>query len=582
MSAVLDTDIARHIWRTRYRAVGEAGIKATWRRVARAAASVETGPGHAEVWQRRFESILTDFRFLPAGRILAGAGSGRHVTLFNCFVMGAIGDTLPEIFGHLRECALTLQQGGGIGVDFSTLRPAGRAAERSGTTASGPVPFIHVWNAMCQAMEAAGNRRGAMMATLDCRHPDIEAFIEAKRTPGVLGNCNLSVLVTDAFVKAVRDDADWPLRFPVDGGADACTVSSTPARSLWRRITEASRAGSEPGMLFIDTINRENNLGYCESIRATNPCGEAPLPPYGACNLGSLNLTRFVIEPFTPSARIDLPAVADITATAVRLLDNIIDLSEFPLAAQAEQGRASRRIGLGLTGLADALIMLGLDYRSSEAREMAAGIVTVMRDSAYCQSTHLAREKGAFGNFREEAYLQQPFICRLPSAIRQQIADHGMRNSHLLAIAPTGTISLLAGNVSSGIEPVFAPAFRRRVRTGEGSDQFDLENAACRCWRQLHGHQGLPPALVCADRIDAETQLAMMATLQPLIDGAISKTVQLENADKQLIINEIGKLFHRAHQSGLKGLTVHAPAGQRGDVLVTVGGCTRRGQEECG
>lgn len=388
-------DISRRVWETKYRHGDEANIEATWRRVATAVASVE--PSDAAGWAARFMALLRDFRFLPGGRILAGAGTGRDVTLMNCFVMGEITDSLDGIFDGLKEGALTMQRGGGVGYDFSTLRPAGTVAGTTGTIASGPVSFMRIWDAMCATMLSTGARRGAMMATLRCDHPDIEAFVEAKRDPQALRHFNVSVLVTDAFMRAVRDDCEWPLRFPCQGlAAEAAPVASTvSARALWERILRAAYDTAEPGVLFIDRINAENNLRYCERLTATNPCGEIPLPAYGACNLGSLNLPRFVHDPFGAGARIDFDELRSSTRHATRFLNDVIDLTDFPLASQAAVARETRRLGLGITGLADALVMLGHRYDSWTARGEAAAVMQAVRDAAYAASIELARERGA-------------------------------------------------------------------------------------------------------------------------------------------------------------------------------------------
>src|SRR5215470_746271 len=393
--------LAEEIWRTRYRfqALGDApepSIDATWARVARALAAMEGAA--RSVWERRFDDALADFRFLPGGRILAGAGTGRRVTLFNCFVMGQIDDSMDGIFDALREGALTLQQGGGIGYDFSPLRPAGHPTDASGGTASGPVSFMHVWDAMCATVQSAGARRGAMMATLRCDHPDIETFIAAKRQPGALTRFNLSVLVTDAFLHAVDTDTEWPLVFPADG-AERHTLRAVRARELWESIVETAFECAEPGVIFIDRIRALDNLGYAERIGATNPCGEIPLPAYGACDLGSLNLTRFVSHPFTPQAKLDTAALGETAQVAARMLDNVYDVSGFPLPQQAHAARASRRIGLGITGLADALIMLGLPYDDARARRVAADAMRTVNEAAYWTSVETAREKGAFPLF---------------------------------------------------------------------------------------------------------------------------------------------------------------------------------------
>src|SRR5262249_31988107 len=314
-----------------------------------------------DLWAERFYDAMSGFKFLPAGRLVAGAGSGRNVTLFNCFVMGTIPDDMSGIFTHLREAALTMQQGGGIGYRFSTLRPKGAAVKGVGADASGPLSFMDVWDAMCRTIMSAGYRRGAMMATLSCEHPDIEAFIEAKREPGRLRMFNLSVLVTDAFMQAVAEGAPRQLSF--GGPGQTKTVAKVlPARELWDKIMRATYAYAEPGVIFIDRINRANNLWYCEEISATNPCGEQPLPPYGACLLGSLNLARFVEHPFTADSRLDTARLVALVPDVVRLMDNIVDISRFPLPEQEHEAKQKRRIGLGVTGLADALIMCGLRY----------------------------------------------------------------------------------------------------------------------------------------------------------------------------------------------------------------------------
>lgn len=550
-------EISRLIWETRYRAAGEADIRASWQRVAQAIAQAEGDA--AGVWTERFRALLDGFRFLPAGRILAGAGSGRHVTLFNCFVMGEIADDLEHIFEALKEGALTMQQGGGVGYDFSTLRPAGMVAAATGTIASGPVSFMHIWDAMCATMLSTGARRGAMMATLRCDHPDIETFVDAKRDPAVLRHFNVSVLVTDAFMAAVADDGDWTLAFP--GLAGTRTLK---ARALWQRILRAAYDTAEPGVLFVDTINRDNTLGSLETLSATNPCGEIPLPPYGACDLGSLNLTAFVTAPFSPAAQLDLDALAAATRLAVRFLDDVIDVSGYPLPAQAREACFKRRIGLGVTGLADALVLLGLRYDSDAARQWAAQTMQTVRDAAYRASIELAREKGAFPAFSRGAYLASGFASRLPPELREAIAAHGLRNSHVLAIAPAGTISLLANNCSSGIEPIFAGEAERRVLQPDGSYRtHSVIDFALQRWR-AQGNTGVPPAFVEARQLDPLAHLAMQAALQPYVDNAISKTI---NVAAEMPFERFADLYRQAHALGLKGCTVFRPNAVTGAIL---------------
>ncbi|KVW95635.1 adenosylcobalamin-dependent ribonucleoside-diphosphate reductase [Thiobacillus denitrificans] len=550
-------EISRHVWETRYRAPGEAGIGASWRRVANAIAAAESG--EREQWAERFYRLLDQFRFLPGGRILAGAGTGHRVTLFNCFVMGEIADDLVSIFEALKEGALTMQQGGGVGYDFSTLRPAGMVAATTGSIASGPVSFMRIWDAMCATMLSTGARRGAMMATLRCDHPDIETFVDAKRDPAVLRHFNLSVQVSDAFMAAVANDGDWPLVFP--GLSSARMVK---ARELWQRILHAAYDTAEPGVLFVDTINRDNTLAYQERLTATNPCGEIPLPPYGACDLGSLNLAAFVAAPFTAGAHLDLDALADSAQLAVRFLDNVIDVSRYPLPAQAEQARRTRRVGLGITGLADALVLLGLNYDSEAARTLATRAMQTIRDAAYHASIALAREKGTFPDLDCEAFLASGFARRLPANIRDAIATHGIRNSHLLAIAPAGTISLLANNCSSGIEPIFAAEAERRVLGTDGSYRTHrVVDYACRLWQQ-QGGAGMPPALVEARQIDPLAHLQMQAALQPFVDNAISKTI---NVAADTLFERFADLYRQAHALGLKGCTVFRPNPVTGAIL---------------
>jgi len=573
-------ELSRHIWETRYRAAGEADIRASWLRVARAIAEAEAV--ERDIWADRFARLLDGFRFLPGGRILAGAGTSHRVTLFNCFVMGDIADDLVSIFEALKEGALTMQHGGGVGYDFSTLRPAGMVAAATGSIASGPVSFMHIWDAMCATMLSTGARRGAMMATLRCDHPDIETFVDAKRDPAVLRHFNLSVLVSDAFMAAVAADHDWPLLFPLHAGAaqDDTTVlrrwsgSTAPvpcrvlrtlkARDLWQRILRAAYDTAEPGVLFVDTINRDNTLADRETLAATNPCGEIPLPPYGACDLGSLNLAAFVAWPFATDACLDLDALGAAATLAVRFLDNVIDVSRYPLPAQAEQARRTRRIGLGITGLADALVLLGLRYDSEAARAQAARAMQTIRDAAYRASIDLAREKGPFSEFAAQPFLASGFCSRLPGGIRDAIARHGIRNSHVLAIAPAGTISLLANNCSSGIEPIFAAEAERRVLGTDGRYRtHPVTDHAWQLWRR-QGRSGMPPALVEARQVDPLAHLQMQAALQPFVDNAISKTI---NVAADMPFDAFTDLYRQAHALGLKGCTLFRPNPVTGAIL---------------
>jgi len=553
--------ISEDIWMRKYRFGHEAGIDDSRIRVARAVAAVE--PRDHDRWAKVFAGLLADDRFLPGGRILANAGTARNATLMNCFVMGALDDSIDGLFHALRESAITLQQGGGIGIDFSTIRPSGAAAVRTGNIATGPVSFMQLWDSMCETITADRARRGAMMAVLRCDHPDIETFIDAKAKGAGLSRFNLSVLVTDEFVCAVDAGADWPLVF---GGH---TIRTLKARELWKKILYSAYESGEPGVLFIDRINRENNLGYAETIHACNPCGEVPLPPYGACDLGSINLTRFVQRPFTPDVSFDFDDVKDTARIAVRFLDNVIEASHYPLKAQAEQAHTGRRIGLGITGLADALIMQGLDYDSNDGREFAGRVLGTMRNAAYEASIGLAGEKGSFPALEREAFLARPFVRRLPEVLREAIRAQGIRNSHLLAIAPTASISLLAGNVSAGIEPVYAATVRRRMRNASGEyDTVEVEDYAQSLWQEAGHEAPHPPGFIRAGELSTDAHLAMQATAQGFVDNAISKTI---NADAGIPFDVFENVYRNAYGLGLKGCTVYRQGSRGGkDVLTPV------------
>ncbi|MCG8562374.1 MAG: adenosylcobalamin-dependent ribonucleoside-diphosphate reductase, partial [Hyphomicrobiales bacterium] len=498
--------ISEHIWDMKYRLKSAEGtpvdetVEDTWRRVATATAAPERDDARAQ-WAGHFYDALQDFAFLPAGRILAGAGTSRNVTLFNCFVMGTIEDDMASIFDNVKEAALTMQQGGGIGHDFSTLRPKGAPVAGVGAEASGPVSFMDVWDAMCRTIMSAGTRRGAMMATLACDHPDIEDFVVAKADPARLRMFNLSVLVTDPFMEAVRADRDWELSF------DGKVYRTVRARGLWDRILRATYDYAEPGVIFIDRVNAENNLAYCETISATNPCGEQPLPPHGACLLGSVNLARLVRTPFEPQAALDEARLRSLVRIAVRFLDNVIEISGYPLEAQRREAHAKRRIGLGVTGLADALIFCGARYGSAAATALTRRWMAAIEQTAYATSVELAKEKGAFPLFDAEPYLAGGTGARLDADLRRAIAEHGIRNGLLTSIAPTGTISLLAGNVSSGVEPVFDFTYKRRILNADGNAGEEVvEDYAYRLFRHLHGPDAaLPDTFVSvADLTPAE------------------------------------------------------------------------------
>lgn len=558
-----DAPIAEEIWTAKYRFVppsgeGDDSFGATARRVAAAVAAAEKPELRAQ-WQARFEEALSDFRFIPAGRILAGAGTERAVTLFNCFVMGIIPDSLDGIFDHLREAALTMQQGGGVGMDFSTIRPRGAPVKGVGADASGPLTFMDCWDSMCRTVHSAGQRRGAMMGCLRIDHPDIEAFIDAKRDPARLRNFNLSVLVTDAFMAALGGDGEWALRF------DGRVYRTVRARDLWERLMRATYDCAEPGVIFVDRVNQANNLARHETISASNPCGEQMLPPYGACLLGSINLARLVDRPFQAEAALDEDALAELTRTAIRLLDNVIDISRYPLPAQEAEAKAKRRIGLGVTGLADALLFCGTAYGSGPAVALTRRWLEVIRREAYRASAGLAREKGPFPLYDPDM-LDRPNLLALDDETRALVEANGLRNGCLTSIAPTGTTSLLAGNVSSGIEPVFAYSYVRKIREPDGSTREEpVDDYAMQVWRRLKGDSPPPDdVFVSAQTLSPSDHLTMQAAAQPFIDSSISKTV---NCPEDIGFEAFADIYVEGYHLGCKGLTTYRPNAVTGSVL---------------
>ncbi|MBL6608502.1 MAG: adenosylcobalamin-dependent ribonucleoside-diphosphate reductase [Rhodobacteraceae bacterium] len=554
--------IAEQIWDMKYRLKTaddepiDACVEESWRRVAKDLARVEAEPG---IWEEKFYAALEDFKFLPAGRIAAGAGTQRKVTLFNCFVMGTVPDDMGGIFDMLKEAALTMQQGGGIGYDFSTIRPKGALVKGVAADASGPLSFMDVWDSMCRTIMSAGSRRGAMMATLRCDHPDIEDFISAKSDPARLRMFNVSVLVTDPFMAAVKADGDWDLVF------EGQIYKTLSARKLWDQIMQSTYEFAEPGVIFIDRINQANNLSYCETIAATNPCGEQPLPPYGACLLGSINLARLVEAPFERGAHLSAAALQDLVATAVRMMDNVVDASNFPLEAQALEARNKRRIGLGVTGLADALLMLGLRYGSEAAARQTEDWLHAIARAAYLASVQLAKEKGAFPLFEAGPYLASGTMQGMDEDVRAEIARHGIRNALLTSIAPTGTISLYAGNVSSGIEPVFAYAYTRKVLQKDGSrSEEEVVDYAVQMWRDKFGDADLPDYFVNAQTLAPKDHVKMQAAAQKWVDSSISKTI---NCPEDISFEAFKEVYSAAYESGCKGCTTYRPNAVTGSVL---------------
>jgi ribonucleoside-diphosphate reductase alpha chain len=519
--------ISEKVWDTKYRyriqdKIIDQTIEDTWRRVATAVAIAEQ-PKNTERFSEDFYDILAGFRFLPSGRILAGAGTKHAVTLFNCFVMPILEDSLPGIFDSLKEAALTLQQGGGVGYDFSSLRPRGYPVMQTGKIASGPVSFMRIWNEMCKTMGLESVRSGAMVGILRCDHPDIEEFIHAKNDPHDLECFKISVLISDAFMQCVNENREWELIFPAaeedltdtvlrhwSNSAEpvACrVVCRINARDLWEKIVK-----SAPGVLFEDTINRQNNLWYREWISATTPSSEIPLPVYGACHLGAINLTQFVNHPLKPNASIDWQGIKKTVQLATRFLDNVTAISRYPLKMQRQEIFATRRIGLGITGLADVFVMLGIQYGSDASLKLAKEIMQCVSESTWQASILLAQERGVFAGFHAQKYLQGNFVQQLPKEMREAIEKTGIRNSHHNAIAPTATISVLANNISPGIEP-----------------------------------------LTDAEKLSPEQHLAMQTALQPFVDNAISKKIILPT---DFPLEQLNEIYTEAYTSGLKGCTL--------------------------
>ena len=556
------TPFSEQIWdmKYRYKDAGQIPLDKTvtdsWSRVAKSLASVEKSP---ERWEKIFYSTLEDFKFLPAGRILAGAGTGRSVTLFNCFVMGTVPDSIPGIFDMLKEAAITMQQGGGIGYDFSTIRPSGSDVKGVAADASGPLSFMNVWDSMCQTIMSAGSRRGAMMATMRCDHPDILSFVDAKSDSQKLRMFNLSVLVTDKFMDAVKNKKDWSLIF------DKKIYKTVSAKYLWDKIMQSTYDFAEPGVIFIDRINAMNNLNYCETISATNPCGEQPLPPYGACLLGSINLSKMIDAPFSENSKLDATLLKETVSVAVRMMDNVIDVSKFPLASQEKEAHAKRRIGLGVTGLADALLMTGVRYGSDEAVAKTDEWLHLISREAYLASTELAQEKGSFPLLDVNQFLQSGNMVQMDDDVKEVIRSHGIRNALLTSIAPTGTISLYAGNVSSGIEPVFAYSYHRKVLQKDGTKrEEEVIDYAVNLWKEKFGNKEFPDYFVNAQTLSPTDHVKMQAAAQKWIDSSISKTI---NCPGDISFEEFKEVYMAAWDQGCKGCTTYRPNAVTGSVL---------------
>ena len=581
LSALPEQEVTLDVLREKYAKGEEKTAHDVRQRVARGLAQVEEAPVR-EHWAAEFLWAMEN-GFIPAGRINSAAGTDIRATLINCFVQ-PIGDAiseddangLPGIYVALQEAAETMRRGGGVGYDFSAIRPRGALVKGTHSRASGPVSYMRVFDKSCETLESAGSRRGAQMGVMRVDHPDVEEFIHAKRD-GSLSNFNMSVAVTDAFMQAVEVDGPFELvhavaPFDADRAVrredGAWVYRTVRARDLWDQIMHSTYDHAEPGVIFIDRVNQDNNLSWCERIVASNPCGEQYLPPYGCCDLGSINLTRYVADPFGESPSFDRERFRRTVAIAVRALDNVLDLTLWPLPAQEREAQAKRRVGLGFTGLGNALTMLKLRYDSDEGRAFAADIAGELRDSAYAASVELAKERGPFPLFEAEPYLAEPHAAsRLPEGLQADIRKHGIRNSHLLSIAPTGTISIaFAGNASGGIEPAFSWTYTRKKRMPDGTRQdYEVEDFAYRLWRHLgHDTSELPSWFVSAMQISALDHMRMSAVVQPFIDSAISKTV---NVAQDYPYDDFKSLYIEAWRAGLKGITTYRPNAVIGSVL---------------
>ncbi|KDP85897.1 ribonucleoside-diphosphate reductase [Cupriavidus sp. SK-3] len=575
-------DISTEVLLEKYAKGTEATAADVRLRVARALAEAEP-ESQREQWAERF-LWAQEQGFVPAGRINSAAGTRIEATLINCFVQ-PVGDSVsqpaggkPSIYTAVAQAAETMRRGGGVGYDFSAIRPAGALVRGTHSRASGPVSFMKVFDASCATVESAGSRRGAQMGVLRCDHPDIEAFIHAKDR-GDLTNFNISIGVSDEFMRAVEAGGEVELVHEAEPAAQAIAGGAyrrddgqwvyrrVPARQLWDQVMQATYDHAEPGILFLSHINDDNNLYYCERIEATNPCAEQPLPSYGCCDLGSIDLTRFVRQPFGADSRFDFEGFAEVVRLAVRMLDNVLDVTYWPLPEQQAEAHAKRRIGLGFLGLGSALVMLGIRYDSEPGRELAARIAQAMRDTAYLASAGLAREKGAFPLFKAKEYLASGFAQRLPQAVRKAIGRDGIRNSHLLSIAPTGTITLaFADNASNGIEPAFSWTYNRKKRMAD--DSYKVVEVADHAWR-LYRHLGgdmaqLPDSFVTALQMSALDHMKMLEAVQPFIDTSISKTV---NVPEDYPYEAFRNLYLEAWRAGLKGLATYRPNSVLGAVL---------------
>lgn len=602
---LIKEDISESIWRDKYRDGNEISILESKARVCR---GVYANDKSANATGAAYNSMV-DNLWCPGGRIHAGAGTNKRVTLINCYVNKTVPDSMVGIMDALNVAALTQQQGGGIGTDFSTVRPAGAVVTSSGSVSTGILPFMDMFHTMCSTVKSSGSRRGAMMGTLAIWHPDIIDFIKAKREKGRLTNFNVSVLVTGDFMEAVKNDAVWELGFnvPPKGAGAAVNIGAhrphnptdTPywksltgqqepsiwfiyraikARELWEMILRNTYDWAEPGVIFIDRINSENNLEYCEYIHCTNPCGEQPLPPNGDCNLGATNLAKMVVDPFMENrCEFNYQLLSSTTAIGMRFLDNVLDVSIFPTEEQKAEALAKRRTGIGIMGLANALQMLRIRYGTKNACDMTRAIMMTQRNSAYLASVELAKERGPFPLFDRDKYLERPYIKRLPEEIRDGIAKYGIRNGVIQTIAPTGTTSIYYDNVSSGIEPTFMwKHFRKVLQPDNSFAEFEVMDYGYKKYREYRFNNGdksalendltknMPDYMVTALELTVDEHLAMQAAAQEFVDSSISKTI---NCPKEIDFETFSTVYSKAYAMGLKGVTTYRPSDVRGAVL---------------
>ena len=527
--------ISEEIDAIKYRQTGED----FYSKVVRIAEALKDSPDHFE----NFKDALRHLRFLPAGRVQNAMGAARQTTAYNCFVSGVIEDSMDSIMGRATDAAETMRRGGGIGYDFSRLRPRGDRIKSLDSRASGAVSFMQIYDAVCQTIASSGHRRGAQMGVLRIDHPDIEQFITAKNDGTSLTGFNISVGVTDEFMRCLKDKKPFPLQF------DGKVHEEVDPAALWDMIMRSTWDWAEPGVLFIDTINKMNNLYYCETIEATNPCGEQPLPPYGACLLGSFNLTKYVKE-----SEFDFTLFTDDIQHVVRAMDNVIDRTIYPLTEQEKEAKNKRRMGLGVTGLANAGEMCGKPYASPEFMKFTAKVLKILRDYSYSASSSLAQEKGSFPMYKQDKYIEGEFFKTLSPWVQDQIKENGIRNSHLTSIAPTGTISLTADNVSSGIEPPFNLFYDRTIQEFDGHQIQRVEDYAFQ-----HGVEGRT-----ANDISADEHLSVLSLVSKYIDSAVSKTC---NVGSNVNFDEFKELYFNAWKQGCKGITTFRADGKRYGIL---------------